>query len=106
MDSGAVVAEQPRTEQLAGPGAPTDLVGRLQHEHVDALLGEHDGGGQPVGAGPDDDRRGHLPATATRVRGSTGMVGSSRSSQGWRLVMSLTLTQPSSISPVAASRMR
>ncbi len=59
--------------------APPARVGRLQDGDGDARLGQPDGGGQPVGAGADDDRR--VAHAATRCASWCSML--SRATSPW-----------------------
>ena len=71
------------------------------HGHLQAAPRQLDRAGEPVGAGPDDPGVAHALITST---GNSGLADPS--SQGSRSIMSATFTQPSSIWPVAASRIR
>ena len=103
----ADVVDDSRDRQFRAAGAAADRLGRLQHRHLDARLGQRHRAGEPVGARADDRCRAHAGAAArlagsSRRSTSTGNSHDS-SSQGWRSTMSATATEPSSTSPVAAS---
>ena len=55
----ALVVKQAGKGQLAGAGAASQRVGRLQHGHVDALGRQGEGGSEPVGPAADHDCAGH-----------------------------------------------
>ena len=55
----ALVVEQARERQLAGAGAASERVGRLEHGHLDAFGCEGEGGSEPVGPAADHDCGGH-----------------------------------------------
>ncbi len=95
----AVVVQQAGQRQLAGAGAAADHRSSLDDRDRHAARGQGGGAGQAVGARADHDGAAHA-AGVTRT-------GNGRpSSQGWRETMSATSTSPSSITPVAASRIR
>ncbi len=59
----AVVVQDTGQGQLAGAGAAADVVGRLEHGDVEAVLGQPDGGGEPVRARADHDGGAHCPTS-------------------------------------------
>ncbi len=105
-----MVVQEPGNGELAAARAAADRLLGFEHGDADALAGERDRAGQPVGAGADDDCFAHAIAgwadrSPPRRVTSTGKSQDS-SSQGPRSSMSATSTQPSSTSPDAASQMR
>ena len=80
VDGRAVVVHQAGQDPLGRAGTTTDRLGRLQHGHHDAPLRKGDGGGEPVGARPHHDGRGHerhrIRCASARPRSQNSMPGS------------------------------
>lgn len=69
MDRRAVVVHEAGHRELAGPGATTEPVGRLEHRDVHTGRGEGEGGGKAVGTAADNDGGRHavsMPRGAVR----------------------------------------
>ncbi len=107
VDGRAVVVHKPRDGELPAARPAPDRLGGLEHGDRDPLPGERHRAREPIRAGADDDRLAHAVVTglAGRSRPRVTSTGNSQdsSSQGPRLTISATSTQPSSSRPEAAS---
>jgi hypothetical protein len=108
----ALVVQQSRQDGLARTGPATDLVGRLQHGHLDTFPGQGSGGGEPVGPTADHDRGAHVSnpsywevaCVGVAPRDHVTRVGIGPfGSHGCSFTASATFQVPRSITPRAAS---